>query len=372
MPVPVYFINMRARQGLSLFDKLERLLKQSSLKHFVAGGDLLAVKVHFGEDGNLAYIHPRIVRFIIEQLKKYRTKPFLTDANSLYAGSRGDAVAHIQTAIGNGFDYSVVGAPLIIADGLRGSTSVKIRINQRHFREVELGAEVFHADKMVCLTHFKGHELTGFGGAIKNVGMGLASRAGKLAMHSTVSPYVTDDCVGCAVCLRYCAAGAIEFISGEKRVRINEKTCVGCGECLISCPHKKIKIQWNESIENFQEKICEYAYGLLVKRKLPCFYINFINNVSPACDCWGFSDTPIVPDIGVLASYDPVAIDQASADLVNNSPGIEGSALTSNLKPGEDKFRAVYPHIDWEIQLAYGEQLGLGKRDYELIKVFKD
>ncbi len=371
MSAPVYFINMRTRMGLNLFDKIERLLRASSLKQFVAGGDLLAVKIHFGEDGNLSYIHPRIVRFIVDLLKKYKTKPFLTDANSLYAGSRGNATDHLQTAIGNGFDYSVVGAPLIIADGLRGSTSTSIEINQKHFKEVHFGSEICHADRMLCLSHFKGHELTGFGGAIKNVGMGLASRSGKLAMHSTLNPYITDDCIGCGVCLRHCAAGAIELMEEGKKARVNNKTCVGCGECLISCPHHNIKIYWNASVHNFQEKICEYAYGLLVKQKLPAFYINFINNVSPACDCYGYSDTPVVPDIGVLASLDPVAIDQASIDLVNNSPGIKGSALNES-EPGRDKFRAIYPDIDWEIQLAYGEQIGLGKRDYELINVFKD
>ncbi|MBI5788327.1 MAG: DUF362 domain-containing protein [Candidatus Schekmanbacteria bacterium] len=372
MPSPVYFINMRARQGLNLFDKIERLFKKSSLKQFVTGGDLLAVKIHFGEDGNLSYIHPRIVRFIIEQLKKYNTKPFLTDANSLYAGSRGEAVGHLQTAIGNGFDYSVVGAPLIISDGLRGSTATKIEINLNHFKEVMLGSEVCHADKMICLTHFKCHELTGFGGAIKNVGMGLASRAGKLAMHSTLNPYISEDCVACGVCLKYCGSGAIKMSEGEKKAYIDDKACIGCGECLISCPQHRIKIRWNESVANFQEKICEYAYGLLVKRKLPCYYVNFINNLSPVCDCYPYSDTAITPDIGILASYDPVAIDQASADLVINSPGIKGTALNKSFAPGDDKFRDIYPHIDWEVQLAYGEKIGLGRRQYQLINIFSE
>jgi uncharacterized Fe-S center protein len=233
------------------------------------------------------------------------------------------------------------------------------------------------ADALIGVTHFKGHELSGFGGTLKNLGMGCASRKGKLSQHSNISPQVKKKaCVGCETCLPWCPSSAISMIPPDSEGKakhsvalIDPKKCIGCGECILSCPQGAIQIQWNESIPLFQKKMVEHAYGVIHPKKGKALYLNFLTQISPACDCYGFSDTPIVKDIGMLASEDPVAIDQASVDLVNQEEGNCSSKLIKNLEAGGDKFRALYPEVDWNIQLSYGEEIGLGTRNYELIKI---
>jgi uncharacterized Fe-S center protein len=262
----------------------------------------------------------------------------------------------------------VVGAPLIIADGLRGGSATAVTVNLKRFKRVYIGTEIVRADVIISAAHFKCHELSGFGGTIKNLGMGCASRKGKLAQHSTVSPKVKrKKCVGCGDCVAHCAQKAISLV--DEKAKINEKKCVGCGECIIVCPNQAIQIQWDQTIPVFLENMVEYTVGVLKKKKDAACFLNFITQVSPACDCYGHNDAPIVPDIGIVASNDPVAIDQASADLVNRAEGRRDSALTKNFKSGQDKFRAIYPKVDWELQLEYAEKLGLGTRDYELVKI---
>ncbi len=369
MKSKVYFIDLRAKQKLNLFTKLKNLLENCKLDNVVKNKALIAVKLHFGEDGNLSYIHPRLVRCMLDIIKEKGGQPYLTDTNSLYVGSRCNAVCHLKTAYKNGFGFPMQDTPVIIADGLRGADACCVEVNLKHFKSVDLGLQATQADAMVCLSHFKAHELTGIGGAIKNVGMGLASRSGKLSIHSRVTPYVQKECIKCGTCIPYCPAGAISFAGPDKQAWIDTELCLGCGQCLISCPDNYIKIRWDESVQNIQEKICEYAYGLLVQKKMPSIFVNFVTNITPECDCYGHSDASIVPDIGILASYDIIAIDQASADLVNKAQGLTGTALKGAFKSGADKFKAVYPNIDWRIQLDYGEKLGLGTRSYKLIKL---
>jgi uncharacterized Fe-S center protein len=233
------------------------------------------------------------------------------------------------------------------------------------------------ADSLICVTHFTGHELSGFGGTLKNLGMGCSSREGKLSQHSNISPKVKGKkCKGCKQCLTWCAQEAISILppplwvgATKSRAMIDPKKCVGCGECILTCPEGAILIQWNETIPIFQKKMVEYAYGAVQKKKGKVLYLNFLTQISPACDCNSYSDTPIVGDIGILSSEDPVAIDQASVDLVNGEAGNRSSKLSKNWGPGEDKFRGLYPKVDWSIQLAYGEEIGLGKREYELIRI---
>jgi uncharacterized Fe-S center protein len=233
------------------------------------------------------------------------------------------------------------------------------------------------ADTLICVTHFTGHELSGFGGALKNLGMGCSSREGKLSQHSNISPKVkAKTCKGCELCLGWCPQEAISIrppLPGQKDKHgtafIDPEKCIGCGECILTCPTGAILIQWNETIPIFQKKMVEYAYGAVQKKKGRVLYLNFLTQISPACDCNSYSDTPIVNDIGILSSEDPVAIDQASVDLVNGEAGNRSSKLSKNWNPGEDKFRALYPEVDWSIQLAYGEEIGLGTREYELIRI---
>lgn len=361
----VYCADLRTTPRHNLLDKVGALLDHAGVAGRVSRGDLVAVKLHFGERGNTSFIRPVFVRRVVEALKALGAKPFLCDANTLYVGSRSEAVSHLETAIQNGFDYAVVGAPLIIADGLRGSTSVRVPIDGKHFREVSVAAEIVHADAVVGLAHFKGHELSGFGGALKNLGMGCASREGKLAQHSSLAPKVKAKlCVACGECVHWCAQHAIAV--GEAAI-IDAERCVGCGECILTCPQQAIQVQWTEGPASLQEKMAEYCLGTLAGKREKCVFVNFVTQVSPACDCYGHSDAPIVADAGILSSADPVALDQACVDLVNSVAGNPGSSLKENLAPGDDKFRGLYPQVDWSFQLAHAQALGLGSRTYRRV-----
>jgi len=364
----VYFADMRAGRHENLFDKISRLLQLCGIGQRIAASDLTAVKIHFGEKGNHTFIRPVFARQVVEEIKKVGARPFLTDSSTLYPGQRKEAVSALVCGIENGFAYACVGAPLIISDGLRGTTEKKVTVEGEMLQSVFIGSEIVEADSMVCLSHFKCHELTGFGGAIKNLGMGCASRRGKLVQHSTVAPVVDPkSCTGCGLCPKACAHDAI-LIPGETAY-IDPAKCVGCSRCISVCPVKAIDVQWNEAAELVMRKMAEYAKGAVLGKEERTLYLNFITQVSPACDCYGHSDAPIVNDIGICASIDPVAIDQACADLVNAAGGNQGTALKTGLEPGGDKFRGVNPEIDWEVQLEHGEKVGLGSRTYELVRI---
>jgi len=374
---PVFFSDLKLESGKTLLDKLDILLDRADLKGKIREKDLVAIKLHFGEKGNTGYVRPIFLGRVVNRVKQFKGKPFLTDTNTLYTGARSEAVSHLNTAVENGFAESVIDAPILIADGLRGNSAVKVRIDKPIFKTVSIAREIYMTDALIAVTHFKGHELSGFGGALKNLGMGCASREGKLSQHSSISPKVNGKaCKGCETCLSWCSQEAISMLSLKPGVEakrgnafIDPKKCIGCGECILSCPSGAIEIQWNESIPIFQKKIAEHAYGAVQNKKGKVLYLNFLTQISPACDCYGYSDAPIVNDIGILSSEDPVAIDQASVDLVNGEAGNKASKLQKNWNPGEDKFRGVYPEVDWNIQLAYAEEIGMGTRKYELIKI---
>ena len=364
----VYFSDMRANHRENIFDKITKLLSLAGLGQCVAADDLTAVKIHFGEKGNSAFIRPVFARRVVDEVKKQGARPFLTDSSTLYPGERKEAVSALVCAIENGFGYACAGAPLIISDGLRGVTECEVRVTGELLDRVYIGTEIIEADSLVAMTHFKCHELTGFGGAVKNLGMGCASRKGKLVQHSTVAPRVAQKfCTGCGICPRSCAHDAIAMLEGK--AFIDPEKCTGCSRCITVCPVKAINIQWNEASDLVMKKMAEYAMGALTGKAGKALFINFITQVSPACDCYGHADAPIVNDIGICASTDPVAIDQACADLVNGARGNEGSALQSGHEPGGDKFRGVWPEIPWEVQLEHGERIGLGSRRYELVRI---
>lgn len=363
----VWFADLRAGSRRNLFDKIDSLLKSAGIAGMFRKGHIVGVKLHFGEKGNASFIRPVFARRVVDRIKDTGAAAFLTDTNTLYVGTRASAPDHLKTAIENGFDYAVIGAPLVIADGLRGNSFERVKIDGEHFDEVHIAKEIASADGLVVLTHFKCHELTGFGGVLKNVGMGSASREGKLAQHSNSAPVVDPSgCKACGDCVSACPVDAIEV--GEAAL-INEEVCIGCGHCIAVCPQGTIKIRWDESPLKLQEKMVEHFEGAVKGKEGRCLYMTFITQVSPACDCYGHNDSPIVPDIGMLASTDPVAIDQAAADLVNGSEGFKNTALSTGHAPGGDKFRGVHPGIDWEAQLACAARRGLGRRAYELKKV---
>ena len=323
---------------------------------FIKENSLVALKIHFGEIGNTAYIKPDKIKPLIEKILSLKALPFLTDANTLYKGTRGDAVNHLTTAHKHGYDISNLNVPVIIADGLTGKDYVKVDVNLKHFKDVKIGAAAYHAESIVVLTHFKGHELMGFGGSLKNIGMGLGARSGKQMMHANIKPEVNKDkCTGCGDCVKWCPTNAIELVN--RKAVIDLKKCIGCGECVATCNFSAIAIDWGGEPDKAQERMVEYFYGVWKDKKEKMIYFNYLTDISPQCDCYGFTDPPIAPNIGLLASYDPVAIDQASVDLVNSASG------------SKDKFREVHPDIDWSTQLSYAGTLGIGRREYELTQL---
>ncbi|MBU0993840.1 MAG: DUF362 domain-containing protein [Proteobacteria bacterium] len=368
MKSKVYFIDLRTTFKENLVAKIGRLVETAGIKDVISKKDLTAVKLHFGELGNTAFIRPVFIRKIVESVKLAGGVPFLTDANTLYAGTRSDAASHLKTAIQNGFDYAVVEAPIVIADGLRGKSEAAVTINRKRFKEVYIGSEIHQADALISVAHFKGHELSGFGGTMKNLGMGCASRRGKMAQHSDLSPSIKKKkCIGCGDCLVRCSQTAISLV--DKKSVIDSEKCIGCGECILICPQGAIQIQWSASVPVFLEAMMEYTEGVLKNKKGKSLFVNFLTDISPACDCMPYNDAPIVRDIGIMASTDPVAIDRASIDMVNQEHALPHTCLEANKGPGEDKFKAVYPHVNWAYQFDYAKGLGLGTDEYDLERI---
>lgn len=362
----VYFTDLRASFKTNLLSKVTSLLENINLKGTISPRGLTAIKLHFGEKGNLAFIRPNFIRRIVDYTRECGAIPFLTDTNTLYSGARGNSVSHLNTAIENGFAYAVVNAPIIIADGLMGGAYETVAINKEVIKDAFIAKDIFNSDSIISVAHFKGHEVSGFGGTIKNLGMGCAARRGKLQQHSDLLPKIkVKRCVGCGDCAAHCAQSAISVI--DHKAVIDPGKCVGCGECIIICPNGAIDVQWGRDTALFQKKLAEYAYAALKGKEKRSAFINFLVQISPACDCAPFNDSPIVRDLGIMASRDPIAIDQASVDMVNQQAGLDGSCLKTHREAGDDKFRGVYPRIDWNIQLEHAEEIGMGSRKYELI-----
>jgi uncharacterized Fe-S center protein len=367
MSSKVYFVNLRSRTyEENKISKIRKLFDHAGLNDLIEKDDLTAIKLHFGERGNDGFINPVFVRQVADKIKAKGATPFLTDTNTLYSGSRHNAVEHLITAMEHGFDYTVTGAPLIIADGLRSENFVEIEINKKHFSMVKLARDIVSADSVIVLSHFKGHEMAGFGGAIKNLAMGGAPAVGKKEQHASKMTVNHDKCIGCAQCSAVCPEKA-SALTDDNKAEIAPDKCIGCGECLTVCPEKAIEMDWQTEIPALLERMTEYAYGVAKTHGEHIGYINFLLNITPDCDCASWSDAPIVPDIGFLASTDPVAIDQASYDLVNKQVGLSASLLSSDCGADLDKFHCLRSHIDGTIQLCYGEEIGLGSRHYELI-----
>jgi len=364
----VYFAPVRSKMKRSMIGRAGALLERAGLKEAIFDKDLVAVKLHFGEEGNTGFVHPVYVREVVRRIKAVGGRPFLTDANTLYRGQRANAVDHLECALHNGFSYATIEAPLVIADGLDGRDAVDVPIaGGKHFESVRIGTAAVYADAMVVVTHVKGHEATGFGGALKNVGMGLGCRSAKQRMHADFRPEVTaETCTACKRCVQWCPVGAITI--GPDRVAVVDyEVCYGCGECVAACPYGAIATQWKTTPEALQEKIVEHVAGAVAGKDNKVLYISFVTAVSPDCDCWNFSDAPVVPDIGVLASTDIVAIEQAAYDLVSAAIGLPGSR-GEGMGAGADKFTAI-TGVDGTHAIAYAQQMGLGSREYELVTV---
>lgn len=366
----VYFTDLKAWPGMNLLQKLEKLVKKAGIEDIDFKNKFVAIKIHFGEPGNLSFLRPNYSRVIADLVKELGGKPFLTDCNTLYVGGRKNAVDHLQAAFENGYNPLVTNCQVIIADGLKGTDEAEIEVNGQYVKNAKIGRAIADADIIISMNHFKGHELTGFGGAIKNLGMGCGSRAGKMEMHSSGKPATrTAKCVGCRKCASICAHSAISFDENNK-VQIDHNKCVGCGRCIGNCNFDAIYSPNDESNDILNKKIVEYT-AAVIKDK-PNFHINFIMDISPNCDCHGENDRPIAPSIGIAASFDPVALDKASADLVNAEKAFMNSLVGENLKNGEDlhdHFHNAHPTTNWTSMTEYGKEFGIGTDEYELIKI---
>jgi len=367
MAVPVYFASLRSRNERETKQLKIQKLFDSAFEGVVQAGDLTAIKLHFGEIGNDAYISPHFVRTVVEKVKSLGSNPFVTDTNTLYGGGRGNSVDHINTAVSHGFAYAVLGAPLIIADGLRSKNSVSVPVHKNHFQSVKIAGDIHQADSMIVLSHFKGHILSGFGGAIKNLGMGCASVAGKAEQHSTRPIIYKERCQGCGRCVEMCPHSAMSLVDGVATVDMDR--CLGCGECLRLCQQHAVDFDWLVQGRPFLERMAEYAWGAVENKKGRVGYMTFLMNITPDCDCIPWSDAPIVPDIGILASRDPVAVDHAAYDLVNAQQGFKNSFLKAHHAPGQDKFKGVWDYTDGMHLLRYGQSIGLGSCSYRLVEV---
>lgn len=373
----VYFTDLRTSPGNSLPQKMKKLVRKAGIGQIDFKDKFTAIKIHFGEPGNVAYIRHNYAAALVDILKELGAKVFLTDSNTLYSGGRSNAVDHLKAAMDNGFNPISAHADVIIADGLKGTDYKEIELNGEYCKAPKLGAAIADADIIISMNHFKGHEQTGFGGALKNLGMGSASVGGKLELHSSSQPVINlENCIGCRICEKYCRHDAVK-VTGKK-AHIDYGKCVGCGQCVAVCQHEGAVVKDWDSSETLNYKIAEYA--LAVVKDKPSFHISFIMNVSPNCDCWNHNDAAIIPDLGIAASFDPVALDCACADLVKAAPVLQNNAITDidgrsgqdhshDHHAGEDKFHIIHPDTKWEAGVEHGEKIGLGSREYTLVRV---
>ena len=369
MASKVYFADLRADMHENLQQKLTRLMKTAGMGDIDFQDKFVAIKLHFGEPGNLAFLRPNWARTVADFVKERGGKPFLTDCNTLYVGGRKNALDHMDSAMLNGFNPMTTGCQIIIADGLKGSDEVEVPVaGGEYVKNAKIGRAVMDADVFISLTHFKGHEEAGFGGCLKNIGMGCGSRAGKMEQHNAGKPHVAEKyCIGCGQCRRICAHGAPIIENGK--AHIDHDRCVGCGRCIAVCPKDAVRIDWDESTTNLNCKIAEYTKAVVDGR--PCFHISLVIDVSPNCDCRSENDMAIVPNVGMFASFDPVALDMACVDAVNAQTPLRGSAADDAHAKAHvhDHFQRLHPDTNWRSCLEHGEKIGIGTREYELIKI---
>ena len=370
----VYYTDFRCKPDEGPADKLKRLIKAAGIGGIDMDGKFVAIKMHFGELGNMTFLRPNYARAVVDVVTELGGKPFLTDCNTLYPGSRKNALEHLWCAWQNGFTPLTVGCPVIIADGLKGTDDIAVPVQGgEYIKEAKIGHAIMDADVFISLTHFKGHEMTGFGGTIKNIGMGCGSRAGKKDQHSNGKPVISEDrCRGCRRCMRECANNGLVFDEERKKMTVDYANCVGCGRCIGACNFDAIDFARDAAVKELSCRTAEYTKAVVDGR--PAFHISLICDVSPTCDCHSGNDTPIIPDVGMFASSDPLALDQACVDACLRQTPLPGSQLTDEMsRPGfhdrHDHFDNTNPNTEYRTCLAHAEKIGLGSREYELVKV---
>ena len=370
----VYFTDFRTKaNGDGLPTKLKKLIKKAGIANLDLEGKFVAIKLHFGEMGNISYLRPNYARAVVDVVKELGGKPFLTDCNTMYPGSRKNAIEHLYCAWENGFTPLTVGCPIIIGDGLKGTDDIEVPVvGGEYVEKAKIGRAIMDADIFISLTHFKGHEMTGFGGAIKNIGMGCGSRAGKTEQHISGQPIVDEElCRGCKKCMAQCANQGLIFDEERHKMQINKEHCVGCGRCLGACNFDAINFEDFHAPQLLNRKMAEYTKAVIDGR--PHFHISLVVDVSPNCDCHCENDAPILPNIGMFVSTDPLALDQACVDACLAATPMPGSQLHDHIHaPGfcdkHDHFRNSTPESEWQSCLEHAEKIGVGTRNYELIK----
>jgi len=354
MPSDVFMIKVNNRDSDKIMaQKLNALIDASGVLGFLKKDDYTGIKIHFGEEGNTGHIKAEWLKGLVERLQRVTNNIFFTDTNVLYKQSkRTNAVDHLKLAYNHNFSFQNMNVPVIIADGLLGRNYTDVEINKKCFSKVKIASGITDCDSLLGLAHVTGHIMTGFAGAIKNLGMGCASRRGKFEQHCGIVPDLkAEECVGCGLCVSNCPANAITLENGN--AKIDETNCIGCGECVVVCRTEALNTKWSETLANLQEKMVEYAYGAVeaVDRRIGC--VNFLTNITRDCDCLAKDEPRIVEDVGILASNDLVSIDSASAEILNSLGD-------------KDIFRREYPQIDWAVQLRYAASVGLGEINYKL------
>ena len=371
----VFFTDFRVDSfGRGRVAKMKKLIEAAGMDKIDMDGKFVAIKIHFGERGNLGFLRPNYARAVADMVKDLGGMPFLTDCNTMYPGSRKNALEHMECAWENGFSPITVGCPIIIADGLKGTDDVAVPVNGgEYIKEAKIGRAIMDADIFISLNHFKGHEMTGFGGAIKNIGMGCGSRAGKTDQHSNGKAQIVSAlCRGCNKCMKECANNGLEFNPETKKMRVITENCVGCGRCLGACNFDAISFEQDSAVADLNRRMAEYAKAVVDGR--PQFHVSLVMDITPNCDCHDENDTYILPDVGIFASFDPVALDQACADACLKQKPLPGSQLWDNMCRSDfvdlkDHFRNSRPESEWQSCLEHAEKIGLGSREYELVVI---
>ena len=355
----VYFIPLSGESAeQERIKAVKTVCKLPEIDGIVHKNDMVAVKIHVGEKKNTTYIKPVLVKPIIEKIKRSGGLPFLTETSTLYKGERSNAIDHINCAYSHGYTPQNVGASFIMADGLLGNTEIEVDIQGKLMNKVSIAREVVMADTLMILTHATGHIGMGFGGALKNMGMGLASRKGKLRQHSSINPYIDETaCTFCKKCIEWCPEDAIVPVQGQKDyVSIQKEKCIGCGECLTVCNFAAVKYNWGTESADLQRNMVEHVLGVMKGKEKKSFFITYLTDMTMDCDCINKSQNILIPDIGICASVDPVALDQACLDLTEQRNGKHIGSLS-------------YPQFNPYIQVEHGAELGLGNREYELEQI---